>query len=44
MFYGEREAEVIHGQASLQEARELLEEGVPVMPLPFPVVPPDQAN
>ena len=44
MFYGEREAEVIHGQASLQEARELLEEGVPVMPLPFPVVPPEQAN
>lgn len=44
MYYGERDPEVIHGQASLEEARELLEEGVPVMPLPFPVVPPDQAN
>lgn len=44
IHYGEREPEVIHGQASLQEAKELLEEGVPVMPLPFPVVPPEQAN
>lgn len=44
IHYGEREAEVIHGKASLQEAKELLEEGVPVMPLPFPVVPPEQAN
>jgi hypothetical protein len=44
MHYGERDAEVIHGKASLEEARELLDEGVPVMPLPFPVVPPEQAN
>lgn len=44
MHYGEREAETIHGQATLEEAKELLEEGVAVMPLPFPVVPPEQAN
>lgn len=44
MHYGEREAETIHGQASVAEARELLEEGIGLMPLPFPVVPPDQAN
>jgi hypothetical protein len=44
MYYGERDAELIHGKASLEEARELVEEGVPVMPLPFPVVPPEQAN
>lgn len=44
IHYGEREAEAIHGQATLEQAKELLEEGVAVMPLPFPVVPPDQAN
>lgn len=44
IHYGERDAEPIHGKATLQEAKELLDEGVAVMPLPFPVVPPDQAN
>lgn len=44
MHYGEREHEAIHGQATLDEARELLEEGVSVAPLLFPVVPPEQAN
>jgi hypothetical protein len=44
MHYGEREHEVIHGQATLAEAKELHEEGVPVMPLPFPVAPPDETN
>lgn len=44
MHYGEREAEVIHGQATLEQARDLLEEGVPVMPLPFPVAPPEELN
>lgn len=44
IHYGEREAEPIHGQATLAEAKELLEEGIAVMPLPFPVVPPEQAN
>jgi hypothetical protein len=44
MHYGERDAEAIHGQASIEEARDLLEEGIPVAPLPFPVVPPDKAN
>lgn len=44
IHYGEREAEQIHGEATLTEAKELLEEGIAVMPLPFPVVPPEQAN
>ena len=44
IHYGERDPEPIHGQATLEEARDLVEEGVAVMPLPFPVVPPDQAN
>ena len=44
MHYGERESEVIHGQATAEQAIELLEEGIAVAPLPFPVVPPEQAN
>ncbi len=44
MHYGEREAEPIHGQATLEEARDLIEEGVAVAPLPFPVAPPGEAN
>lgn len=44
MHYGEAAHETVHGQATLQEARELLDEGVPVMPLPFPVAPPDKIN
>lgn len=44
MHYGERDAEVIHGQASLEEAKELVEEGVAVAPLPLPVAPPEKLN
>lgn len=44
MHYGECEVEAIHGQTTLEEAQELLEEGIAVMPLPFPVLPPDQSN
>ena len=44
MHYGERDLESIHGQATLQEAKELLEEGISVAPLPFPVAPPGKAN
>lgn len=44
IHYGERDAEPIHGQATLEQARELLEEGIEVAPLPFPFVPPGEAN
>jgi hypothetical protein len=44
MHYGERDAETIHGQASLEDARALFEEGIPVAALPFPVAPPDEVN
>lgn len=44
MHYGEREAETIHGQATLEEANALVEEGIAVSPLPFPVAPPDEIN
>ena len=41
---GEAEAEQVHGQATLGEARDLIGEGIPVCPLPLPVVPPSQVN
>ncbi|KHL26036.1 hypothetical protein PK98_05650 [Croceibacterium mercuriale] len=44
MHYGERDVTPIHGQASLEEARNLLDEGIAVVPLPFPVSPPDKLN
>jgi hypothetical protein len=44
MHYGERPHEAIHGEARLEQAKGLLEEGIVVAPLPFPVVPPDKAN
>jgi hypothetical protein len=44
MHYGEREAQAIHGQATPDEARALVEEGVTVAPLVFPVAPPDELN
>ena len=44
MHYGERDVEAIHGQASLEEARELLEEGITVLPLPLLVAPPEDLN
>ncbi len=44
MHSGEEAAATIHGQASVAEARELAAEGVPLLPLPLPVLPPDQVN
>lgn len=34
----------IHGQATPAEAKALVADGVPVSPLPLPVVPPDKRN
>ena len=44
MHLGEIETELVHGQASVEQARSLVEEGVPIAPLPLPVVPPEQLN
>jgi hypothetical protein len=44
MHLGEIETELVHGQASVEQARSLVEEGVPIAPLPLPVVPPKQLN
>jgi len=34
----------IHGEATVQEAKALIEEGVPVAPLPLPIVPPERSH
>lgn len=44
IHYGEQDQATIHGQATLKEASDLLEEGIAVMPLPFPVAPPGEVN
>ena len=44
MHNGEIEPALVHGQARLSDAKALAEEGVPIAPLPLPVVPPGQVN
>lgn len=44
MHYGERDAEAIHGRASAEEAKALIDEGIAVAPLPFPIAPPEELN
>ena len=41
---GEKPGASIYGQASAAEVSALVEDGVPVAPLPFPVPPPDTVN
>lgn len=41
---GEADARAIHGKATPAEAAQLAEEGIPVAPLPFPVLDPDEEN
>ena len=44
MHSGEIERETVHGNATLEQAKSLVDDGVPVAPLPLPVVPPNQVN
>lgn len=44
MHEGEEDHRPIHGQATLDEARSLVDDGVAVAPLPLPIVPPDAKN
>jgi hypothetical protein len=44
MHYGTRETGAIHGRATADEAKELLDEGITIVPLPFPVAPPEELN
>lgn len=41
---GEMEPEQVHGSATLEQARSLVDDGVPVAPLPLPITPPTQLN
>jgi hypothetical protein len=44
MHYGDAEPAPIHGQASPEEAKALVEEGVEIAPILFPIAPPDELN
>ncbi len=41
---GDAEERPIHGEATQEEARALIEEGVPVAPLPLPILPPEVSH
>jgi hypothetical protein len=44
MHSGEVESAPVHGNATIEQARSLAEDGIPVAPLPLPVTPPNQVN
>jgi hypothetical protein len=44
MHLGEIETAQVHGEATAEQAQSLVEDGVPIAPLPLPVVPPNQVN
>jgi hypothetical protein len=44
MHAGDEPRATIHGQATLADAKSLVAEGVPIAPLPLPVVPPERVN
>ncbi len=44
MHAGDTATAPIHGQASMAEARQLVEEGVSIAPLPLPIAPPETVN
>jgi hypothetical protein len=44
MHSGERAPEQVHGSATLEQAKSLVDDGIPVAPLPLPITPPSQVN
>ena len=44
MHAGDSAARPVHGNATAAEAKALIDDGVPVAPLPLPVLPPNQVN
>lgn len=44
MHLGEADPRPVHGSATAADAKSLIDDGVPVAPLPLPVVPPTQVN
>jgi hypothetical protein len=41
---GQMAPEQVHGSATLEQAKSLVEEGIAVAPLPLPITPPNQVN
>ena len=44
MHLGEIAQAQVHGSATLEQVESLVEEGIPIAPLPLPVTPPAQVN
>lgn len=44
IHYGDAPERIIHGSATIDDARELHDEGISVAPLPLPFVPPEAKN
>lgn len=44
MHLGEIDTTPVHGEATADQARSLVDDGVPIAPLPLPVVPPNLVN
>ena len=44
MHNGEIETAQVHGNATLEQAKALVQDGISVAPLPLPVTPPSQIN
>lgn len=44
MHLGEIDTHPVHGEATAEQARSLVDDGVPIASLPLPVVPPNQLN
>jgi hypothetical protein len=44
IHYGDAPDRIIHGSATINDARDLHEEGISVAPLPMPFIPPDAKN
>ena len=44
MHSGEIEPEQVHGNATLEQAKSLADDGIAIAPLPLPVTPPNQVN
>jgi hypothetical protein len=44
MHVGDIEPEQVHGNATIEQAKSLIDDGISVAPLPLPVTPPSQIN
>ena len=44
MHLGEIEREQVHGKATVEQAKSLIDDGISFAPLPLPVTPPSQMN